>query len=218
MMMKKAIVLLAIGAVSAVQADVVNLAFTVGYGANPNSVMDGIAYSGANAPAAYTGTNWNEYSYLGAYNNLQNSDGIATGINVSLTGTGGAIWSYNAAVPDNALDTYMYNGTGRTIDISGATGAYDLYILSQDSNPTVIGSFTLGAATKSTIAVSPSTYVDGENYVKFANVPMTGGVSVTINSGTFNGLQLVAIPEPATLGLVAVFGGGVLFIRRRFMI
>jgi hypothetical protein len=29
---------------------------------------------------------------------------------------------------------------------------------------------------------------------------------------------LTAIPEPATLGLLAVFGGGVLFIRRRFMI
>ncbi|VGO13851.1 hypothetical protein PDESU_02408 [Pontiella desulfatans] len=30
-------------------------------------------------------------------------------------------------------------------------------------------------------------------------------------------LDGVAIPEPATLGLVAAFGGGVLFIRRRFM-
>ncbi|MDF7823599.1 PEP-CTERM sorting domain-containing protein [Pontiellaceae bacterium B12227] len=32
-----------------------------------------------------------------------------------------------------------------------------------------------------------------------------------------NGFDLVAVPEPATLGLVAAFGGGVLFIRRRFM-
>ncbi|MDF7799744.1 PEP-CTERM sorting domain-containing protein [Pontiellaceae bacterium B1224] len=31
-----------------------------------------------------------------------------------------------------------------------------------------------------------------------------------------NGLQLRAIPEPATLGLVAVFGGGMFFMRRRF--
>jgi hypothetical protein len=33
-----------------------------------------------------------------------------------------------------------------------------------------------------------------------------------------DGLTLTAIPEPATLGLVAAFGGAVLFIRRRFMI
>jgi hypothetical protein len=35
-----------------------------------------------------------------------------------------------------------------------------------------------------------------------------------LNGFTFD---VVAIPEPATLGLVAVFGGGVLFIRRLFM-
>jgi hypothetical protein len=34
----------------------------------------------------------------------------------------------------------------------------------------------------------------------------------------WNGLALVAIPEPATLGLITAFGGGLLFIRRRFMI
>ena len=30
--------------------------------------------------------------------------------------------------------------------------------------------------------------------------------------------QVTAIPEPATLGLLGAFGGGILFIRRRFMI
>lgn len=30
-------------------------------------------------------------------------------------------------------------------------------------------------------------------------------------------MGVVAIPEPATLGLIAAFGGGILFIRRRFM-
>ncbi|MDF7800153.1 hypothetical protein P4C99_11810 [Pontiellaceae bacterium B1224] len=32
-----------------------------------------------------------------------------------------------------------------------------------------------------------------------------------------NGFDLVAIPEPATLGLITAFGGSILFIRRRFM-
>ncbi len=34
----------------------------------------------------------------------------------------------------------------------------------------------------------------------------------------FGGMTFDTIPEPATLGLVAVFGGAVLFIRRRFML
>lgn len=36
--------------------------------------------------------------------------------------------------------------------------------------------------------------------------------------GQLNALTLHAIPEPATLGLVAIFGGGVMFIRRRMMV
>jgi hypothetical protein len=31
-------------------------------------------------------------------------------------------------------------------------------------------------------------------------------------------VSLTQIPEPATLGLIAAFGGGIMFIRRRFMI
>ncbi|WP_372846721.1 PEP-CTERM sorting domain-containing protein [Pontiella sp.] len=41
-----------------------------------------------------------------------------------------------------------------------------------------------------------------------------GGNNVFLDNVVVNAV----IPEPATLGLVAVFGGGVLFIRRRFMI
>lgn len=36
--------------------------------------------------------------------------------------------------------------------------------------------------------------------------------------GAISGFQIVAIPEPATLGMVVATGVGVLFIRRRFMI
>lgn len=37
------------------------------------------------------------------------------------------------------------------------------------------------------------------------------------DAAQFDHLTVGVIPEPATLGLVAVFGGGILFIRRRFM-
>jgi hypothetical protein len=39
-----------------------------------------------------------------------------------------------------------------------------------------------------------------------------------VETGDNQGLYLTVIPEPATLGLVAAFGGTILFIRRRFMI
>lgn len=41
----------------------------------------------------------------------------------------------------------------------------------------------------------------------------TGGYHTKIS-----GYALYAVPEPATLGMLAAFGGGILFIRRRFMI
>ncbi|MDF7809483.1 PEP-CTERM sorting domain-containing protein [Pontiellaceae bacterium B12219] len=44
--------------------------------------------------------------------------------------------------------------------------------------------------------------------------------SMLLDSSTnqLNAIQLRAIPEPATIGLIAAFGGGLLIIRRRFMI
>ncbi|VGO14177.1 hypothetical protein PDESU_02736 [Pontiella desulfatans] len=52
-----------------------------------------------------------------------------------------------------------------------------------------------------------------------------GGIRIALVDNTFrntvtffNDSGIQAIPEPATLGLIAAFGGGILFIRRRFMI
>jgi hypothetical protein len=42
-----------------------------------------------------------------------------------------------------------------------------------------------------------------------------GGLEFTDNGSSFT---VTSIPEPATLGLIAAFGGGLLFIRRRFML
>lgn len=52
-----------------------------------------------------------------------------------------------------------------------------------------------------------------------------GGIRIALVDNTFrntvtffNESGIQAVPEPATFGLVAIFGGGVIFIRRRFMI
>jgi hypothetical protein len=50
----------------------------------------------------------------------------------------------------------------------------------------------------------------GEDEAFTSNFDVTGDIA-----GAFT---MQAIPEPGTLGLIGVFGGGMLFIRRRFMI
>ena len=46
----------------------------------------------------------------------------------------------------------------------------------------------------------------------------TGTVLMDYNNINVGQTTLYAIPEPATLGMVAAFGGALLFIRRKFMI
>ena len=45
----------------------------------------------------------------------------------------------------------------------------------------------------------------------------TGSTDANAES-SLNGFTFAQIPEPATIGVVAVFGGGLLFVRRKFMI
>ena len=46
------------------------------------------------------------------------------------------------------------------------------------------------------------------------NLTLTSGETATIN-GNF---AVITVPEPATLGMISAVGGGILFIRRRFLI
>lgn len=48
-----------------------------------------------------------------------------------------------------------------------------------------------------------------------ASIPNAGGKTFTLDGVTY---ATNVVPEPATLGMVAIFGGGIMFIRRRFMI
>lgn len=45
-----------------------------------------------------------------------------------------------------------------------------------------------------------------------------GSGSAASSAAQLNFISVAAIPEPATLGLVAAFGGGILFVRRRLML
>ncbi|QBG47010.1 PEP-CTERM sorting domain-containing protein [Verrucomicrobia bacterium S94] len=75
---------------------------------------------------------------------------------------------------------------------------------------------TLSVSTTNSVAIGGLTDLSDYDYI---------GVRFTINSvgdagnvgATIENISLVAIPEPATMGMIAFFGGAVLFVRRRFM-
>ncbi len=52
----------------------------------------------------------------------------------------------------------------------------------------------------------------------YIGIKFNEGTTTAIGGGILDNVALVAIPEPATLGMVAFFGGAVFFIRRRLML
>ncbi len=87
---------------------------------------------------------------------------------------------------------------------------------------------TPGAAILSSTTTSEPTQVDGGwvtwTYTYATDASTTGiGQPLRIelttgeNVGWFDAVTLDVIPEPATFGMVAVFGGGILFVRRKLM-
>lgn len=66
-----------------------------------------------------------------------------------------------------------------------------------------------------------SVFMTGDGDTVFSGPLDILTVTATANGNRFRDLDFgftTAIPEPATLGLVVAFGGGILFVRRRFMI
>lgn len=78
-----------------------------------------------------------------------------------------------------------------------------------------------GAETWAEIDTSDYSFVDGFSTRDFSNIQGVGVYLDASHTGNITfamtDFQVTAIPEPATLGLVVAFGGGVLFIRRMFM-
>ena len=126
-----------------------------------------------------------------------------------------------------------------TVEFSGLNpaGTYDLYIYSAyvDGNtaagantPTVSLNLAKGSAAVTSYSYTYnmtdpnllSSYQLGTNYEEFSNVTpdANGNIQVdgtAVNSSLFNGVQLYAVPDPATLGLVAAGGLGLLTLKRR---
>jgi hypothetical protein len=122
----------------------------------------------------------------------------------------------------------ILNGTTATIagsfrELTGKTGANsDSIIASVYHNTTSLFSKEGGTAAGTdgyltqadgTFNITGLTVAEGDT-VSFV---VFGNGNATSDETALNG-TITVIPEPATFGLIAVFGGGILFVRRRFTI
>ncbi|MEP3477838.1 MAG: hypothetical protein ABJZ55_01200 [Fuerstiella sp.] len=224
------LIALAIGSVSSLaQGDVINVnIFAPAFGPNPNATLNGTA---ATAPFAFTGTTWNDLSLPNAVG-LLNSDGLATGVNVSFADGGNPQGDFTfsqstglTAGVDDILDNYLAvnNGFGgavadTTISFSGLDDSlvYDLSFVSVGDTAGQGGSFTIDGTTLTTTGTSVTgPLVAGDNFVSFFGLSSSGGLlDVTFNTGpdnsafaVLNGFQLssssaVAVPEPGSFAAI----------------
>ena len=179
----------------------------------------GPAYVGlAGAPDAVGNTTWNSIITPTApdsnfYGDLLYSDGSVSGVGIqnALLGTGyrAAANGWNLFEGYTSLATYSIPAavtwTGLNPD-----ALYDVYLYS--SHPWGVGSvanFTVNGVTQTvTMGTNVSSFVLGDNYVKFASQSPAGVYLQVVLSGDgtlppmFSGMQLVEVPEPGTLALL----------------
>ncbi|MDF7822765.1 PEP-CTERM sorting domain-containing protein [Pontiellaceae bacterium B12227] len=131
---------------------------------------------------------------------------LRIGADTSTGGAGnfGTIWNGSNIAGDPAIDFESgFNNGDMVFSVERtALQSYDL-------------SWTWGTAAPATATVSGFTFDSLDNFLIRVNSLQTGSPDSQLAITNFTS---EVIPEPATLGLVAMVGGGLLFIRRRFMI
>jgi len=209
---------------STLSAAIINVDFQVTGG-------DTFSGQGAIRPAG-SGTNWNGFNIpAGGLNppngqsmfNLLDEDGAATTVDVAF-GTG---WTgtYNATNTSNPLQwdrAYTAGADLGTFTISGLAsgGAYNVALIGSGDLET---EFTLGGTTITASGGSANSgFVDGVSHVYFSGVTATGGeitfttrASGGTGNGALAGIQVQAVPEPASAALLLGLGSIALILRRR---
>ena len=131
-----------------------------------------------------------------------NGGGTAFGMNIRQSG-GIAVWSYGNVVGNPNLST-------------PATADYTLDVDVDEIAGTIHATFTdaNGASDLGTYNIA---FTDSSRFFEFRNLTADGTADGFVDFRVDN-VMIETIPEPATLGLMALLGGGILWIRKRFSI
>lgn len=196
---------------SPTSADIMNVAWR-GEGYMPRVSYDDL---GA-APDEATNTHWNNIDTATerntVFSDLVLSDNTpATGVSLIVNSNSFTPGGATLSVFNGHLCTPTDFTDPASVTIAGLSGnhAYDLYLYSArgafDAQQTT---FTINGGASQTLpgSANTSSFVLGDNYVKFANVnAMSGSIVIQFDGpgdGVFNGFQLVSVPEPGTVALL----------------
>jgi len=141
---------------------------------------------------------------------------------------GGAVWAGNdlAEVGQDQSSNFWWGFGGETITIQGLDAGLTYNVRAYALEPNDVP----GAGVITEISLNESLInggMRGDRWVSTSTPYEWTGMSaangnlaftVTGPNPVINAIVIEAIPEPATLGLVALFGGGIVFIRKRLML
>lgn len=197
------------------------------------------ASASTNSTVSYGGINWNNADLAAATNGITQNGVFVKADADSLFGSYGP--GQFTSDPDGMYDAGIYNL--RSITMSGLTVGqeYLVQFMGLDDRGTqtrnvIVGDGTVDYATSVTngtagiyqLRTNPTgqggtivgTFIAdaGTQSISMFGSRNAADPTAGLNASTsqFNALQIRAVPEPATFGLLAVFGGGMLFMRRRF--
>lgn len=172
---------------------------------------------------------WNRYSrddgnggykHFGTLTNLQWSSGVPSGAHLAISNAPGA---WGNGHPDAMFGGYLYPFNGGNIEISVNAlpqGIYSVYAYAHGGPPDAqnarvslrVGNMFYGSAATATNGLWRSTnWIEGGQFIKFANVRVGPGESLALSSlpdatsdAFINGLQLVRESDIQDLGLINV--------------
>ncbi len=204
---------------------------TLGYGAGTagDMVLSGGSVNLGRVIMAYNNTSTSSLEISGGvfdagssgsgYLSLEN--GTAT---LSINGSASTIGTARLAI--KAAEAHVLNlgldaGGVTTINVTGDKGAGDTYEGADLADLAIVVDELAGfnGTVGSTYdIISSATYISTNGLSVTSNITGLDFEPSIVSVGNNEVLRLTVIPEPSVISMIALFGGGVVFIRRKFMI